>query len=324
MEGVVPSSAFALQWSLEDAGFPPPAGLENTRRAKVRGDPPPPAEFRRVCLDTRRPPARKHDPPEHPDHCHPPHSRRGRCSAAFAPLFVRPCLEKRSPGGVWGLSGATGGVWHTACTLCAGFCQRGAGSGRGRESSPCVERAVERGKDPEVLVERAAPSPAEPGGTSSSGPTRGWRPRPGCAPRPGPAVRSCPGAGRGGDAAGPAGLGTRRRSSQKVPVSLPRAPQARGAAAAASRKWPLHCGRPRAHQSLGSQTNPHLGRGNVFLPYSFGVVSRIKFHWLDTACSWTAAAERSRTPDKSRQELRVLTTSVSRISAYRVQWKQEW
>ncbi|XP_070362640.1 uncharacterized protein [Equus asinus] len=57
---------------------------------------------------------------------------------------------------------------------------------------------------------------------------------------------------------------------------------------------------------------------------SFGVVGSIKFHWLDTACSWTAAAERSRTPDKNRQEVRVLTTSVSRISAYRLQWKQEW
>ena len=32
---------------------------------------------------------------------------------------------------------------------------------------------MERGKDPEVLVQRAAPSPAEPGGTSSSGPDSG-------------------------------------------------------------------------------------------------------------------------------------------------------
>nr|XP_044601073.1 splicing factor, proline- and glutamine-rich-like [Equus asinus] len=203
-----------------------PAGLENTRRAKVRGDPPPPAEFRRVCLDTRRPPARKHDPPEHPDHCHPPHSRRGPCPTASLPSSCDPAWKT----GPWEESGGSRAPQAGCGTPLARCAPASVSAGRalveegslphassGRWSWERTQRCSWSARPPAPL------SPAECRPRARLG--AGGR-RPGCAPHPGPAVCSCPGAGRGGDAAGPAGLGTRRRSGQKVQVSLPRAPQA--------------------------------------------------------------------------------------------------
>uniref|UniRef100_A0A9L0SCU6 Cornichon family AMPA receptor auxiliary protein 3 n=1 Tax=Equus caballus TaxID=9796 RepID=A0A9L0SCU6_HORSE len=52
---------------------------------------------------------------------------------------------------------------------------------------------------------------------------------------------------------------------------------------------------------------PPFGERKCPPPLQFWRSQQDQFPWLDTACSWTAAAERSRTPDESRQETTHLT-----------------
>ncbi|XP_070359643.1 uncharacterized protein [Equus asinus] len=282
MEGVVPSSAFALQWSLEDAGFPPPGDLRSLS-----------VETPRILVVSRR------------------RGCSGQPQERLEPSSSSLSQALLGNGGLAAWGRGPGGA--RAPTVGLGLREGRGGAARNREAGSL---ALTHGH---LLtrVPRSSPSPPPPAPWASAQPQgfppRRWAPFSLCfsAPPGGQAALLPPGAAhqdRRAEGRHPHTTATCARGSacgQKGPRAL-----------TAAKRLPrslLSCSRGFSEPAWRTLGGP-----------SFGVVGSIKFHWLDTACSWTAVAERSRTPDKNRQEVRVLTTSVSRISAYRLQWKQEW
>uniref|UniRef100_A0A9L0JEF8 Cornichon family AMPA receptor auxiliary protein 3 n=1 Tax=Equus asinus TaxID=9793 RepID=A0A9L0JEF8_EQUAS len=69
---------------------------------------------------------------------------------------------------------------------------------------------------------------------------------------------------------------------------------------------------------------PPFGERKCPPPLQFWHSRQDQFPWLHTACSWTAAAERSQTPDESRQELVLPEYSIHSLFCIMFLCAQEW